>query len=89
MFERFKGYVLVSVIGFVIFFVLRRANDKHDEEEFEKIKKEEEEAYEKERKKMAEREEKILNKLEEEERIATEKQMNMARSNSQQPTPNK
>lgn len=29
LFERFKGYVLVSVVGFIVFYFMRQANDRH------------------------------------------------------------
>lgn len=46
MFHRFKNYIIVSVVGFVLFYYLRKANDKHEEEEYLKMKAKEEEAEE-------------------------------------------
>lgn len=46
MFERFQNYVIVSIIGFALFFYMRKVNDKHEEEEYLKMKQKEEEAEE-------------------------------------------
>lgn len=43
MFHRFKNYVIVAVVGFIIFYFLKRSNDNHDEEQYLKAKKIEEE----------------------------------------------
>jgi uncharacterized protein HemX len=82
MYDRFQVYLIVSVVGFILFYYLRQANDKVEEEKYLKQKQLEEEAEERERKLQSEREERIIRKLEEEERLAEEKQMRIAQSNT-------
>ncbi len=40
LFHRFKNYLIVSVVGFIIFYYLRQSNDRHEEEQFVKLQEE-------------------------------------------------
>jgi hypothetical protein len=82
LYDRFQGYLYITIVGFVVFYFLRKSNDRVEEEKYLAAKQLEEQKEERERKLQAEREERIIRKLEEEERAAEEKQMRIARSNT-------
>jgi heme A synthase len=43
MFHRFKNYLIVAIVGFIVFYFLRKANDEHEEEMYQKTKQRDEE----------------------------------------------
>lgn len=63
LWDRFQGYVVVTVVAFVAFYFLRESNDKVEIEKLMKLQEKEKEAKEKADKIQAERELKIIRAL--------------------------
>lgn len=63
LWDRFQGYVIVTVVAFVAFYFLRESNDKAEIEKLMKLQEKEKEAKEKADKLQSERELKIIRSL--------------------------